>query len=497
MGKDTLEMIVTVGLFLLNSIIISVFASVYVVYTLAIDVNRLLRCRKFKVMRLVTDKAVVALELARPDTGREGGAAANDPDGAIPALCWRHPDTGAAQVHPPKQVYSRDGVAKGVWGWTDADGKKSWSENTPQLVAALDEGEILTPGDFVCNIDTKTLIMSPLAEVPPDVMGSRDDRRGNGAADEALEAAVDGDGVEMRGLAQQGNPRYAGERTLDPVDEGTREVANPMQRVRPQAFVGGEDELERHGGIEAWDAAETREGEDGVAYTKAEFMEQYGGLDEWDAVETRRGDAEIGNFVNSGVRDGLRNNDGEIADDEGNPVAEELEFTDSLSLSDTDSLSLSDTVEDEPGTRTDERGEVNVGASKKEMKVVGAAASQRGDVDEECWYYEYADDESPETHGPFSLIDLMHWRDSNDLENDQPIRSGEGGASIELLEALFDAGLDDDAWWYDGDSSDDLQHGPYTIEHIGEWLKAGHFEEHDLIHRGREGEPVEAGSIIE
>ena len=91
----------------------------------------------------------------------------------------------------------------------------------------------------------------------------------------------------------------------------------------------------------------------------------------------------------------------------------------------------------------------------------------------------------------------MHWRDSHELANDQPIRRGEGGASIELLEVLFDAGLDDDAWWYYDDFNDDLQHGPYTSGDIVKWVKAGHFEEHYLIHRGREGEPVEAGSIIE
>ena len=100
-------------------------------------------------------------------------------------------------------------------------------------------------------------------------------------------------------------------------------------------------------------------------------------------------------------------------------------------------------------------------------------------------------------HGPFSLDDLMAWRNSKDLVNEQLIHRGVGGAPVELLEALFDAGLDDDAWWYDDDSEVDLQHGPYTSGDIVKWLKAGHFEEHYLIHRGREGEPVEAGSIIE
>jgi len=141
---------------------------------------------------------------------------------------------------------------------------------------------------------------------------------------------------------------------------------------------------------------------------------------------------------------------------------------------------------------SDEKGKVHAGASDEEIEeeaAVGTAASERGDADEECWYYE--------THGPFSLINLMHWRDSHELANNQPIRRGEGGASIELLEVLFDAGLDGDAWWYYDDSNDDLQHGPYTSGDIVKWLKAGHFEEHDLIHRGREGEPVEAGSIIE
>ena len=205
MGKDTLEILVTVGLFILNAIIIVVFASVFAIYYLSIDVDGLLRCRKFEVMQLVTDEAVVAQELARLDTSGEGGAAANDPDdGGVPALCWRHPGTGAVHVHPPKQMYSQDGVAEGVWCWTDADGKKSWLEEPPQLVASRGEWHRQTiPGDFVCNIDTKTLLMSPLTEVPLDVMDSRNDRRANEAAVGALEAAVDSNGVQMRELAKE------------------------------------------------------------------------------------------------------------------------------------------------------------------------------------------------------------------------------------------------------------------------------------------------------
>ena len=227
--KETLEIIVTVGLFLLNAIIISVFTSVYVVYSLAIDVSGLLRCRKFTVMRLMTDEAVVAQELARPATGRGGGADVDAQNGAVPALCWRHPVTGAAQVHPPKQVYSRDGVAEGVWVWTDADGTKSLSEASPQLVSALGKGEKPTSGDFVCNIDTKTLLMSPLAQVPPDVMGTRDNRSDGGAAGVALEAAVDDNGVQMRELVQHENPQYAGERFQ--VDQALADVvhgSNPL-----------------------------------------------------------------------------------------------------------------------------------------------------------------------------------------------------------------------------------------------------------------------------
>jgi hypothetical protein len=120
-----------------------------------------------------------------------------------------------------------------------------------------------------------------------------------------------------------------------------------------------------------------------------------------------------------------------------------------------------------------------------------------GGTDEEGWYYEYASEESPEMHGPFSLDDLMAWRNSKDLVNEQLIHRGVGGAPVELLEALFDEGLDDDAWWYDDDSEVDLQHGPYTIEQLGEWLKEGQFGEHELIRRGREGEPVAAGVMIE
>ena len=46
--------------------------------------------------------------------------------------------------------------------------------------------------------------------------------------------------------------------------------------------------LERYGGTTEWDAAETRIAEDdGQAYTRADFVEHYGGTAEWDKAEVR------------------------------------------------------------------------------------------------------------------------------------------------------------------------------------------------------------------
>ena len=161
--------------------------------------------------------------------------------------------------------------------------------------------------------------------------------------------------------------------------------------------------------------AETREGEDGVPYTKADFVEHFGGTAEWDAAVATNPELVM-----------IQNSDSEL-----------------------------------------------------------------------CWYYD--DHEETERHGPFPLSFLLEWRDSEHLENDLEIYRGDGeDVSTTLLEALFDAGLDNDAWWYDDDDTDGVHtvHGPYALADIREWHEKGHFADHDLIRRGREGEGVEVSTVV-
>jgi len=114
------------------------------------------------------------------------------------------------------------------------------------------------------------------------------------------------------------------------------------------------------------------------------------------------------------------------------------------------------------------------------------------------WYYD--DHDETERHGPFPLEVLMGWRDSEHLENDLVItREQKDNTSIALLEALFDAGLDNDAWFYDDVDSDveHARHGPYSLANIKAWVEEGYFGEHDLIRRGREGEAVGVSTVVE
>jgi hypothetical protein len=182
--KKSLEIVVTVALFLLNAIMICIFALVWFWYCVGCDFKKL-RCRKVKQMRLVSDVALI--ERVRLKF-REGG---DGSDEESPKLYWRHPVSSLAQEHPPKEVVSRTGIAEG-WVWSDENGHDSWSKSTPEVVTEIPDGEKAKPGEFVCTLDPKTMSLSPLLEVPPDVMSDSGDS--NDQADDHRE--VNGD-VEM------------------------------------------------------------------------------------------------------------------------------------------------------------------------------------------------------------------------------------------------------------------------------------------------------------
>ena len=435
MDKDTLEILVTAGLFLLNAIIIVVFAAVCVVYYLAVDVSGLLQCRKMKVMRLVTDEAVVTRELARSDTGREGGAAANDPDyGAVPALCWRHPGTGAAQVHPPKQ-YSRDGVAEGVWGWTDANGKESWSKETPQLVAA--RGEWHRPaarGDFVCKINTKTLIMSPLVEVPHDVMGSRDDRPGDGAAYKAQtrNSLVGGCRCRCGRRLKTDEARFVvdGDVQLTEVHH-ENEHAHRLDVIRTSDnwfYTDDDDEAVLHG---PHTVAELRDWVDGGHFQLTDCV-RHG----------RTGDlVELSSVLH-------------VA-----PAAAEGTISDS-------------TGKDDNWFYTDGDDEAVLHGPHTVVEL-------------RDWF----------DGGHFHRTQpVRHGRTGDLVELSSVLHVAPAAAAAEGT--VPDSTGKDDDWFYTNEDDEALLHGPYSVAVLQEWATNGHFPLTDLVRKGRTGTPVELSSVL-
>jgi hypothetical protein len=72
------------------------------------------------------------------------------------------------------------------------------SENSPQLLAELCDGDTTQPGDFVCTLNLKTMSLSLLVEVPPDVMGDEATPR-----EEEAESKDDGPGDEEEAIQGQ------------------------------------------------------------------------------------------------------------------------------------------------------------------------------------------------------------------------------------------------------------------------------------------------------
>jgi hypothetical protein len=162
-----LEIVVTVALFLLNAMAICVFALVWLCYCVGCDFKKLCCCRKVKQMRLVTDEALI--EQVRQKLIAGGDDNGDGDDEAAPELYWRHPVSSLAQTIAPEEVLSHTGITKG-WVWTDENGQDSWSKSTPEVVTEIPDGEKANPGEFICTLDLKTMELSPLEMVLPDVM---------------------------------------------------------------------------------------------------------------------------------------------------------------------------------------------------------------------------------------------------------------------------------------------------------------------------------------
>ena len=306
--KETLELVITVGLFLLNTTVIIIFALACVAYYWGVEMKSL-RCKKSKQMRRVVNETVVARELAWRDD--------DDTEVPLQSFFWRNPTTGVAQEEPPSQISNADGSLHGFWCWVDANQNVTFAAHEPELIVAVADGEVPAPGDFVCTLYEKSMKVSTLLEVPPDVGGRKlcgctdeevvgeDDEKEEDEGAPAEEPAADG------GIAMSDNPLPKQIRENAPAaEEGFIMSDNPLaKRIRDEALAWkeyvststghtywtnsttGESVYSIPAGVVHSDGVERRNADDGVAYTKAQFLEHYG-IDEgekmWAEGETRR-----------------------------------------------------------------------------------------------------------------------------------------------------------------------------------------------------------------
>ena len=120
MDKGTLEVLVTLILFLINIAVILVFFVAFVIEALGLRAK--LRQRGKRVVRVV----------AEHDAGR--GA---DIVGAEEGYWWHHP-SGFAVRTPPVELHDADGTPCGTWNWHDGDGGIVSSTGPPELLQGVD-----------------------------------------------------------------------------------------------------------------------------------------------------------------------------------------------------------------------------------------------------------------------------------------------------------------------------------------------------------------------
>ena len=120
MDKGTLEVLVTLTLFLVNIAVILVFFVAFV--SEALGLREKLRQRGKRIVRIV----------AEHDAGREADIA-----GAEDGYWWHHP-SGVAVRTPPVELHDADGTPCDAWVWHGEDGGIVSSTGLPELLQDVD-----------------------------------------------------------------------------------------------------------------------------------------------------------------------------------------------------------------------------------------------------------------------------------------------------------------------------------------------------------------------
>ena len=155
MDKGTLEVLVTLTLFLVNIAVILVFFVAFV--SEALGLREKLRQRGKRIVRIV----------AEHDAGREADIA-----GAEDGYWWHHP-SGVAVRDPPQQILPFDGASP-EWVWRDAKGGTVGflTRELPGLLVAVDSIDALRTGDRYRWLHKTTLELGGVLEKPKDVGGA-------------------------------------------------------------------------------------------------------------------------------------------------------------------------------------------------------------------------------------------------------------------------------------------------------------------------------------
>ena len=209
MDPDSLEIVVTVLLCIINAVFMLLCVALYVIVHLDLHV-------KCAARRQVT------LKVASPEVTEAAIRAHVARDKSAPPHLWFHP-SGIAISSPP----IKDEL--GVWVWDGEDQNVEASRAEPVLLLPLADGETLAPGATYCTMHKVTHKLSELATQLKDIGGcgsaNADDGplAGDGiaGANPALEmvvrgwdadaddaagivAGVDADGPASRGAAEEG-----------------------------------------------------------------------------------------------------------------------------------------------------------------------------------------------------------------------------------------------------------------------------------------------------
>jgi hypothetical protein len=442
-------------------------------------------------------------------------------------MYWKHPITSIAQLRAPERLYDDGGAHTAVWQWTAADGTIVFDRALPELLVVLGKDEKEAPGDFVSFLNHRSMKISPLVRVMPDVGGRRCCEGSAARLERKAEEAKQLQGQKKTGRLSAWdfdliNDDDAADMNFD---TGIELTSNPTRRALTGVAAKNdeEDEVFYHSKFTEFvsidlDHNATGDG-DGGEDDQLTGLGRHS-INSWSRNPLRKHDGNVDTAIESDVLD---NED--LASDA--TLAQRHLSTALMSLpSKGGNLRVQNErllKQNSKLTATNERqaalikqlqlSHVRGGTTKTiaiadhDFDLSHAAVEFDPYVDE--WFYEDADDSTVE-HGPFQLHHLMEWREGGFFLNEQEVtrkylkpgkkktkkkkeenaRLADPMASaITLLEALHRGGLDDDAWWYD-DAVGNV-HGPFSIAQLEEWLAGGHFENHHgdamLVRKGKYG----------